>query len=166
MLHRKEIKQMNWKKTLVSVTLVSLTALAMVGCSKAEETAPAATQSTPATQQVAPADKPAANALNTRPAPPTDNGTMPMPPNGGAPGEKAPAPVIDYAAASAKLGVTETQLREALGDTTQGPSDFAAAAKILGVSEEALQEALGLPAGGPPPGNPPSDGSKPPTQGQ
>jgi hypothetical protein len=157
---------MNWKKTLVSVTLVSLTALAMVGCSKTEETAPAVTQSTPATQQAAPADKPAPNTQGTMPAPPTDNGTMPMPPNGGAPGEKPPAPVIDYAAAAAKLGVTEAQLHETLGDTTRGPSDFAAAAKILGVSEETLQEALGLPAGGPPPGGLLPDGSKPPIQGQ
>jgi hypothetical protein len=166
MLHGKEIKQMNWKKALLLVTLVGMMVFAVVGCSKTKEAVPAVTQSTPATQQAAPADKPAANALNTRPAPPSDNGTMPMPPNGGAPGEKAPAPVIDYAAAAAKLGVTEAQLRETLGDTTQGPSDFAAAAKILGVSEEALQEALGLPAGSPPLGNPPSDGSKPPTQGQ
>jgi hypothetical protein len=157
---------MNWKKALIIATLTGMMAFAVAGCGKAEEAAPAATQSTPATQQPAPADKPMPNIDGARPAPPTDNGTMPAPPNGGVPGEKPPAPVIDYAAAAVKLGVTETQLREALGDTTQGPPDMAAIAETLGVTEEAPQQALGLPAGGPPPGGLPPDGSKTPPQVQ
>ena len=157
---------MNWKKALVIATLTGMMAFAIAGCGKAEETTPAATQPTPSAQQTAPADKPAPDIDGTRPAPPADNGTMPAPPNDGVPGEKPSAPVIDYAAAAAKLGVTEAQLREALGESNQGPPDMAAIAETLGISEEALQEALGLPAGSPPPGGLPPDGSQPPTPGQ
>ncbi|MBI2859459.1 MAG: hypothetical protein HYX90_10310 [Chloroflexi bacterium] len=69
--------------------------------------------------------------------------------------------LMDLAGVAAKLGVTEQQLREALGDIGQKPLDLAAAAKKLGISEQSLREALGLPAdggvptpgvGGPPPG--------------
>jgi hypothetical protein len=38
------------------------------------------------------------------------------------------------------LGITEAELREALGPP---PPDFAAAAEALGISVEALQNALG-----------------------
>ncbi len=54
-------------------------------------------------------------------------------------------PAIDFAAAAAKLGVTEEALRSALGAP---PPDFAAAAVQLGVTEQALIDALGIPAGG------------------
>jgi len=57
-------------------------------------------------------------------------------------------PLMDLAIAAAKLGVIEQQLRDALGDPSQGPPDLAAAAEQLGISEESLQEALGLPAEG------------------
>ena len=79
-----------------------------------------------------------------------------MPPPGLPPPPGMPPP-MDLAIAAAKLGVTEQQLREALGDPSQGPPDLAAAAQQLNVSEESLQEALGLPAEGmmPPPGMPP-----------
>jgi hypothetical protein len=162
---------MNWKKALIIATLTGMMAFAVAGCGKSEEVSPAATQPAPtaqqpSAQQPAPADKTAPNIDDTRPAPPTDNGTMPAPPNGGVPGEKPAAPAIDYAAAAAKLGVTETQLREALGESNQGPPDMAAVAKALGVSEEALQEALGLPAGSHPPGGLPQDSSQSPTQVQ
>jgi len=157
---------MNWKKALVTATLTGIMAFAVAGCGKSEEVSTAATQPAPAAQQTVPADKPAPNIDGTRPAPPADNGTMPAPPNGGVSVEKPAAPAIDYVAAAAKLGVTEAQLREAMGEPDQGPPDMAAIAKALGVSEEALQEALGLPAGGPPPGGLPQDGSQPPTQVQ
>jgi len=158
---------MSWKKALVTATLTGIMAFAVAGCGKSEEVSPAATQPAPSaqqpsTQQPALADKTAPNIDGTRPAPPTDNGTMSAPPNGGVPGEKPAAPAIDYAAAAAKLGVTEAQLREALGEPDQGPPDMAAVAKTLGVSEEAL----GLPAGGPPTGGVPQDSSQPPTQVQ
>ncbi len=55
-------------------------------------------------------------------------------------------PQIDFAAAAAKLGVTEEALRSALGPP---PPDFAAAAAALGVTEQALIDALGIPAGAP-----------------
>jgi hypothetical protein len=155
---------MNWKKALVTATLTGIMAFAVASCGKSEEVSPAATQPAPAAQPTAPADRPAPTIDGARPAPPTDNGTMPAPPNGGVPGEKPAAPAIDYAATAAELGVTEAQLREALGEPDQGPPDMAAIAKALGVSEESLQEALGIPASGPPPGSPPPDGSNPPTQ--
>lgn len=48
----------------------------------------------------------------------------------------------DFAAAAAKLGIDESELRDALGNP---PPDFQAAAKKLGVTEEALQQAMGRP---------------------
>ena len=73
-----------------------------------------------------------------------------QPPNGQRP------PRIDFAAAATKLGVTEAQLKDALGvpanppspsDTNQRPPrpDFKAAAAKLGVSEQQLTDALGIP---------------------
>ena len=61
-------------------------------------------------------------------------------------------PEIDFAAASAKLGVTEEVLRSALGAP---PPDFAATAAKLGVTEQALIDALGIPVGGSPPATAP-----------
>ena len=62
----------------------------------------------------------------------------------------------DFAAAAQKLGVTEQQLKDALGvpanppnpgDRSQRPPrpDFAAAATKLGVTEQQLKDALGVP---------------------
>jgi hypothetical protein len=48
----------------------------------------------------------------------------------------------DLAAAAAQLGLTEAQLREALGPP---PPNFAAAAARLGISEQTLRQALGAP---------------------
>ncbi len=70
-------------------------------------------------------------------------------------GQRRP-PKIDFAAAATKLGVTEAQLKAALGVPAQPPSqsdrsqrprpDFKAAAAKLGVTEQKLKEALGVPA--------------------
>ncbi len=146
---------MKWRKTIFVVVLASMTVFAIMGCGKAEEPTPAVEQPSPAVEQTTPTPG------GTMPLP-TDEGTMPAPPEGGAPGERPPAPAMDLAAAAAKLGVTEQQLRDALGDVTgQKLPDFATAAKKLGISEKSLREALGLPAdggmpapdaGGPPPG--------------
>ena len=152
---------MKWKKSLLVVVLAGVTVLAMMGCGQTEETTPGTTE------QPAPASE------DTMPAPP-EGGVpegMPAPPEGVAPGERPSAPAMDLAAAAAKLGITEQQLSEALGDMEQGPADLAAAAAKLGVSEDSLREALGfpeggLPTGGPPPGDFPPTGSIPPTQGQ
>ena len=61
----------------------------------------------------------------------------------------------DFAAAATKLGVTEQQLKDALGvpdEITPGQRpprpDFAAAATKLGVTEQQLKDALGKPPGG------------------
>jgi hypothetical protein len=115
---------MRWSKSLLAVALLGAVVLAMVGCGKAEE---AATQS------------------------PTPASTTLAPPEGVPQGGRPSGMAIDWATAAAKLGVTEQQLRAALGDSSQGPPDFAAAAKQLGVSEQALMEALGFPQGAPPP---------------
>jgi hypothetical protein len=80
------------------------------------------------------------------------------PPEGGVLGERPSAPAMDLAAAAEKLGVTEEQLSEALGDMQQVFQDLAAVAAKLGVSEDSLREALGLPEGGPPNGGPPQGG--------
>jgi hypothetical protein len=76
-------------------------------------------------------------------------------------GQRRP-PRPDFAAAAAKLGVTEQQLKDALGVPANPPGqadrngrpprpDFKAAAAKLGVSEQQLKDALGVPA------NPPGD---------
>lgn len=56
---------------------------------------------------------------------------------------------IDLASAAATLGVTEEELKAALGEPGQGPPDFAAVSAQLGVTEDALIEVLSVPAGGP-----------------
>ncbi|MBC8472046.1 MAG: CotH kinase family protein [Planctomycetes bacterium] len=75
-----------------------------------------------------------------------------------APGMPPPSmpPLMDLAIAAAKLGVTKQQLRDVLGEPSQGLPDLVAVAEQLGISEESLQEALGLPAKGmmPPEGVP------------
>ena len=86
---------------------------------------------------------------------------MPTPPEGGTPGERPPAPSMDLATAAEKLGVTEQQLSEALGDMEQGLPDLAAAATKLGISEDTLREAFGFPEGMPPTGSPPPGGLPP-----
>ena len=90
--------------------------------------------------------------------PPPDN----QPPDGE---HKPPRP--DFAAAAAKLGVTEPQLKDALGVPANPPSpsdrnqrpprpDFKGAAQKLGVTEQQLTDALGIPP------HPPGDRPSPP----
>jgi hypothetical protein len=81
-----------------------------------------------------------------------------QPPNQPPEGEKRP-PRPDFKAAATKLGVSEQQLKDALGvpanpptgDRNQRPPrpDFKAAATKLGVSEQQLKDALGVPANPP-----------------
>ncbi|MCT8336724.1 hypothetical protein FKB36_04250 [Methanoculleus sp. Afa-1] len=51
---------------------------------------------------------------------------------------------MDFASAAVALGVTEEELRAALGEPGQGRNIFADAAATLGVSEKELIEALGV----------------------
>ena len=51
-------------------------------------------------------------------------------------------PMPDLAAAAKKLGITETQLKDAFNNKL--PPDFSAAAKTLGITEKELMTALGL----------------------
>jgi hypothetical protein len=94
-------------------------------------------------------------------------------PNSPPDGQHKP-PRIDFAAAAAKLGVTEAQLKDALGVPANPPSpsdrnqrpprpNFNDAAKKLGVTEQQLTDALGIPPHPPDgdrPANPP-DGDRP-----
>jgi hypothetical protein len=66
-------------------------------------------------------------------------------------GQQNQPPGLDLASAAAQLGITEEQLRSALGDPEQGPPDLREAAASLGISVDALESALGIPEGGPPP---------------
>ncbi len=134
---------MKWNKSFLVVLLVGITVFAMVGCGKGEKSGSTMEQTTPSPSST----------NGTALLPP--GGTRPLPPEGSV-SDNMSRPMMDFAAAAAKLGVTEQQLREALGSTSQGPLDFAAAAKQLGVSEQSLREALGFPEGTPPAGNPPS----------
>lgn len=124
------------------IMLLGILAFPVLSCSRAQETASDTSQPAPSSEQ---------------PVSPPD-GTMPAPPQGSVPGDRPSASALDLAAAAAKLGVTEQQLSDALGDTGQGPLDLATAAQKLGVSEESLREALGMPEGGPPPGGSPPSG--------
>ncbi|NCW87189.1 MAG: hypothetical protein EBV69_14350, partial [Oxalobacteraceae bacterium] len=51
-------------------------------------------------------------------------------------------PMPDLATAAKKLGITETQLKDAFNNTL--PPDFSSAAKNLGVTEAELKAALGV----------------------
>jgi hypothetical protein len=73
---------------------------------------------------------------NGGPPPGQGNASQGYAPQGNAPQNGGP----DLAAAATTLGITEAELREALGPP---PPDFAAAAEALGISVEALQNALG-----------------------
>ncbi|MCK9277584.1 MAG: hypothetical protein M0P22_05810 [Methanoculleus sp.] len=82
---------------------------------------------------------------------PQVNGTAPeqreQPPMNGTAPEGREQPQMGFASAAAALGVTEEELRTALGEPGQEQNTFADAAAELGVSEEALIEALGVPEG-------------------
>lgn len=139
---------MNWKKSLCAAILVGAALTVMAGCGQTAATVPATTQAASTAQ-------PGPSATTQSPPPNTSfSGMMPMPPSGDITGERPAAPVIDLAAAAAKLGVTQQQLTEAMGNTQQGLPDFASIAKKLGVTETTLQEALGLSNNSTPPGGP------------
>ena len=130
---------MNWKKSFSLVTLVSMVVLGTsTGCSQAEQSVP--TEEPSVVDTAIPTSLPPSSNDNPRPLPPADNGTMPLPGQGGFNG----VPAIDLAAAASKLGITEQQLREALGDQTQGQMDLDGAAEKLGVSTSVIREALGI----------------------
>jgi hypothetical protein len=82
--------------------------------------------------------------------PPGNNTGQNLPPSGNSGGQNPPPPggsqgnggPPDLTKAAAQLGVTEQQLREALGPP---PPNFAEAAAKLGISEQALRQALGAP---------------------
>lgn len=143
---------MTWKKAVFAVIFAGALLVATAGCGDKEVNTSA--------------PQPFSTTGSHIPAPPTDDVTMPAPPEGFTPGEIPAMPEIDWSTAAAELGVIEDRLKEALGDFEAGPPDLAAAAAELGVTEAALREALGFPAGGPPgQGVLPLDGAGQDTQG-
>jgi hypothetical protein len=143
---------MNWEKSFFLGVLASMTILVMAGCGTAVVKTSAVEPIPSVTQQAA---------SSTRQAPLSNtniNGTMAFPPSDNMTGTPPAAPTMDLAVAAAKLGVTDTQLREALGDT-QGFPDLAAAAKKLSITEDALRQALGFSNNGTMPGGPPISGT-------
>lgn len=78
--------------------------------------------------------------------------------DGGQDGQRSGDGRPDLAAAAELLGITEEELKNALGEPGQGPPDLEAAAELLGITVEELAEALGIPADG----QPPEDGGQQP----
>jgi hypothetical protein len=76
-------------------------------------------------------------------------------PNDGGPQGGGRSGMPDFSAAAEKLGISEAQLMEAMGNPQQGPPDFSAMAAALNISEAELLEALGMPEGGRPEGGRP-----------
>jgi hypothetical protein len=159
MMRRAERRmEMNWKHAAFTTLLLGAVLVAVAGCGNdsVTTTAPQPAATTGSQLTVPPSNS------GTMPKPPSDNGTMPQPPQGFTPGERPATPEIDWAVAAAKLGVTEEQLKEAVGDLQSAPPDLAAAANKLGVTEDALRETLGFSAGGAQrPGGPPQNGAPP-----
>lgn|GEM_PF-6841639 len=137
---------MTQKRVIFVVMITGMMALAIVGCSKAEETATTTVESATFAGQIT-----------------QEEHDMPEFSEHGVPDTS----MTDLATIAEELGVTEEQLRDALGDTQQGLPDFTAVAEELNVSEDALRKALvfpegdfpaGRPHGGEPPsGEPPAD---------
>ncbi len=129
------------RKTTVLFLGLSLLAFAMVGCSGGEEPttdqpnlsepeAEVVATDVPATEVPAPTQPTASEAVAEAPAessaPDTGNG-----PN--------------FAMAAETLGITEQELKDAMGPP---PPDFAAAAQTLGISEDVLKSAMDAAGGG------------------
>jgi hypothetical protein len=147
---------MNWKKSLCIAILTGAALTALAGCGQTGENAAASVQTSVAAQST---NTPA---KQVPPSGMSDNGTRPSLPSGNFTGERPSAQAMDLAAVAAKLGITETQLSEALGNTRQGLSDLAAAAAKLGITENVLREALGFSNNGTMPGSLPSGAAPPP----
>jgi hypothetical protein len=143
---------MNWEKSFFLGVLASMTVLVMAGCGTA-------VVKTSAVEPVPSVNQQAASSTRQALLPNANiNGTLPVPPSNNITGERPAAPTMDLAVAAAKLGVTETQLREALGNT-QGFPDLVAAATKLSITEDALRQALGFSNNGTMPGGPPISGT-------
>jgi len=163
---------MNWKKAISVAILTGAALAAMVGCSQtgttgnAEVQASAATQATtmPAAQTPPTSQQKTAPTGQMPPSGTSINGTMPLPPSANMTGAPPSATTMDLAAAAAELGITPTQLSEALGNTQQGFPDLAAAAQKLDITETVLREALGFTNNGTMPGGPPPGGADPAVQ--
>ena len=140
---------MKWKAIILLLLTLGIMVLVVTGCG-VSGTGETATTS----------EKTSANTV-----PPFPDNTRPTPP-GVISGDNRAPPSMDLTAAAAKLGVTEAELREAMGGGSQERPDFAAVAEKLGVTEEAIREAFGFSAqgtGGPGPGRPGDNGGPPPT---
>jgi hypothetical protein len=159
---------MNWKKAISVAILTGAALAAMLGCSQSGTTGTAAVQAPAATQatNVPAAQTPSANQPKAVP-------DRQMPPSGVSMNGTIPAfPTMNLAAAAVQLGITQSQLNDALGNTQQGLPDLAEAAAKLGITEDALRQALGfsnngmMPGSnnGTMPGGPPPSGTDPAVQ--
>ncbi|MEM8535408.1 MAG: DUF1566 domain-containing protein [Chloroflexota bacterium] len=90
-------------------------------------------------------DDPSTLELSNVDAVSTENGDVPTT-DGASPQTGLDDARPDLAAAAATLGITEQELRDALGTP---PPDFAATAEALGITVEELQNALGVEPSGP-----------------
>jgi hypothetical protein len=154
---------MTWKLSLGAAALLTGIIFSIAGCGGSTETTTqsadasttVAASTTVSTTSVLPAEGTLTDTIPPARTNSTTNNSSPdaTPPQG----QRPSMPEIDYAAAAAKLGVTEQQLKDAMGSDAQKPPDMSAAAATLGVTEEALRTALGFQAGGAPPnGTPPA----------
>jgi hypothetical protein len=127
---------MKWKALALSLVALAMVTLAVSGCGQSST----AQTATPTAANAAPATTPRPGGAPPSMLPGDVSGNMTL-------------PSIDLSAVAKALGVTEEQLRNALGGASQGPMDLPAAAKQLGVSEVSLRQALGFQQGAQPQNN-------------
>jgi hypothetical protein len=140
---------MRWKAIIMLLSAVGIGALVVTGCGSS------GTEETTTVSET----------VSTNTMPSFSGDTRPSPPDAMFSDNRTP-PSIDWASIATKLGVTEEELREAIGDGSQNRLDFAAVAEKLGVTEEALREVFGFSGqgpGGPGPGESGGNGEPPPT---
>jgi hypothetical protein len=152
---------MNCKIFLCITLLTSALMTAVLGCQS--ESTVATTQ---AADKASSTTQPTFSTTATSPLKPTQpNAQIPSgnvtPPSDNFTAERPGAMKIDLATVAAKLGVTNQQLSDALGNIQQGILDFASIAEKLGTTEQVLLEALGITSSnGTMPSNP--SGNQPP----
>jgi hypothetical protein len=173
-------EKMFWRKLLVVTGLLCLMVFMATGCNGLTSSATSSTVTATSTSTVGQPSMnggkfqpPAGNSTMERPG--SFNGTMPALPPGdgnfngqfsdngtrqGPPGMRG-TPQIDLAKTAENLGISEDELKTAVGDLSQGMPDLATIAEKLGVTENALREAIGIPDGTPPQDQPPQGDSQP-----
>ncbi len=114
---------------LFVIATISISLLFCVPSCTQEITEPAATSAPVATPEPAAVPTPAITPSPNQMSPDTGQSQPPQP---------------DLAAAAAKLGITEAELKAALGVPDEGPPDLETSAAKLGITREELAQALGV----------------------